>query len=168
MDMVWNGGRAVRVTGRSVSLVLDGGVDFGDRVFSRPGEYDVQGVPLVGVQSRAGAAMNTVFSAYIDGIAVCHPGALGEPLTAAQIDAIGKVDVLLLPLGGGPDPIELVNALDPKVVVPLPLDPTTAESFYRQLGEPQPSAKLTITADKLPEDRRVLGLAPPKSAKKAA
>jgi len=168
MEMVWNGGRSVRVTGRGVSLTLDGGLDFGDRAFARPGEYDVQGVPVIGVQSRAGAALNTIFSAYVEGVAVCHVGALTEPLTTAQIDALGPVDVLLLPLGGGPDPVELVNALDPKVVVPLPLDASAAEAFYRQVGEPQPAAKLTITADKLPEARTLLGLTAPKTAKKAA
>lgn len=168
MEIVWNGGRSVRVTGRGVALTLDGAVDFGGKVFSRPGEYDVQGVPVTGVQSRAGSAMNTIFSAYVEGMAVCHVGALSEPLTSAQIDAIGPVDVLLLPIGGGLDPIELVSALDPKVVVPLPLDPAAAEAFYRQVGDSQPTAKLTLTADKLPEARKVLGLSPPKPAKKAA
>ena len=164
MDVTWNGGRSVRVTGRGVSLDLDGSVQLGDgRTFGRPGEYDVQGLPIVGVQSRAGAAMNTVFSVYLEDVALCHVGALSEPLTAEQVDAIGRVDVLFLPLGSGPDPAELIGALDPKIVVPLAQDPAAVEAFGRQVGETAPVARLTIAADKLPDARRVVTLTPPKA-----
>jgi L-ascorbate metabolism protein UlaG (beta-lactamase superfamily) len=170
MEVTWNGGHSVRVVARGANLVLDRSIAFdGGRAFARPGEYDVHGVAVVGVQSRAGAEMNTIFTAHVEGVALCHLGALNEPLTPAQIDAIGPIDVLFLPLGGGPDPLELINALEPKVVVPLPLDPAAAEAFYRQVGQPpEPTAKLSLAADKLPELRKLVALNPPKQVRKAA
>ena len=169
MDMTWNGGRSVRVAGRGVAITFDGAVTFENgRTFARPGEYDVSDVALVGVQSRGGTELNTIFSALFEGVALCHLGALTEPLTSAQIDAIGRVDVLFLPLGGGPDPVELINALEPRIVVPLPLDEAAAEAFYRQVGQPDAAPKLTLTADKLPELRKLVALATPKQARRAA
>ena len=43
---------------------------------------------------------NTVRIFAADGVRVAHLGDLGHPLTAEQLAAIGRVDVLLLPVGG--------------------------------------------------------------------
>ena len=43
---------------------------------------------------------NMVFLIEIDGVRIAHMGDLGHELTRDQISAIGKVDVLLLPVGG--------------------------------------------------------------------
>ena len=67
---------------------------------------------------------NIVFCFEIDGIRVCHLGDLGHPLNDKQVSEIGKVDILLVPVGGGPtiDPdiaTEVCNKLAPKVVIPM-------------------------------------------------
>jgi L-ascorbate metabolism protein UlaG (beta-lactamase superfamily) len=43
---------------------------------------------------------NTVFVFEADGLRVCHCGDLGHVLTPQQVAAIGRVDVLLVPVGG--------------------------------------------------------------------
>lgn len=43
---------------------------------------------------------NTVFCLDVDGVRVCHCGDLGHKFTAEQLKEIGKVDVLLIPVGG--------------------------------------------------------------------
>jgi L-ascorbate metabolism protein UlaG (beta-lactamase superfamily) len=43
---------------------------------------------------------NTVFCFKVDGVNICHAGDLGHELTAEQVQAIGKVDVLMIPVGG--------------------------------------------------------------------
>lgn len=48
----------------------------------------------------AGRGRNTVFVFEADGMRVCHCGDLGHVLTAQQAAAVGKVDVLLVPVGG--------------------------------------------------------------------
>jgi L-ascorbate metabolism protein UlaG (beta-lactamase superfamily) len=43
---------------------------------------------------------NSVFVVEVDGLVVCHLGDLGHELTDVQVKAIGKVDVLMVPIGG--------------------------------------------------------------------
>ena len=43
---------------------------------------------------------NSVFVIEVDGLVICHLGDLGHELTDAQVKAIGKVDVLMIPIGG--------------------------------------------------------------------
>lgn len=60
----------------------------------------------------------------MDGVSVFHPGDLGRPLTRDEVQALGLVDVLLLPVGGtftiGPEEaLVLVRSLRPAVAVPM-------------------------------------------------
>ena len=43
---------------------------------------------------------NSIFIVEVDGLFICHLGDLGHELTDAQVKAIGKVDVLMVPIGG--------------------------------------------------------------------
>jgi len=55
---------------------------------------------------------------------VCHLGDLGHPLDNRQVADLGKVDILLIPVGGGPTigpdvATEVYHRLAPKVVIPM-------------------------------------------------
>ncbi len=43
---------------------------------------------------------NTIMCFEVDGIRVCHLGDLGHPLSDEQVADMGKVDILLIPVGG--------------------------------------------------------------------
>lgn len=66
---------------------------------------------------------NTVFE--LDGLRVCHFGDFGQrELRDEQAAAIGSVDLLMLPVGGGPtigaeQAHEIVKRLEPRWVVPM-------------------------------------------------
>ena len=68
---------------------------------------------------------NTIFCFTLDGARVCHMGDFGQPaLRPEQRSAIGDVDVLFVPVGGGPTiggapAAELVRDLAPRLVVPM-------------------------------------------------
>jgi L-ascorbate metabolism protein UlaG (beta-lactamase superfamily) len=68
---------------------------------------------------------NTIFRFALDGLRVCHFGDFGQAeLRAEQQRAIGEVDVLFLPVGGGPTvggdaAAAIVRALRPRLVVPM-------------------------------------------------
>jgi L-ascorbate metabolism protein UlaG (beta-lactamase superfamily) len=68
---------------------------------------------------------NTIFCFSLDALRVCHLGDFGQPaLRPEQREAIGGVDVLFVPVGGGPTiggaaAAELVRALAPRLVVPM-------------------------------------------------
>jgi L-ascorbate metabolism protein UlaG (beta-lactamase superfamily) len=68
---------------------------------------------------------NTIFRFTLDGLRLCHFGDFGQAeLRAEQQQAIGNIDVLLVPVGGGPtvggeSAGAIVRALRPRLVVPM-------------------------------------------------
>ena len=68
---------------------------------------------------------NTIFCFEIDGVRYCHFGDFGQAgLRPEQREAIGEVDVLFLPVGGGPtidgsQAARLVAELRPHVAIPM-------------------------------------------------
>lgn len=68
---------------------------------------------------------NTIFVLTLDGLRTCHLGDFGQPaLRPEQRRAIGKVDVLFVPVGGGPtvggaEAAALARELAPKLIVPM-------------------------------------------------
>jgi L-ascorbate metabolism protein UlaG (beta-lactamase superfamily) len=68
---------------------------------------------------------NTVFTWEMDHFTICHLGDLGHPLSQEQTEAIGKVDILLLPVGGGNQVLDanqatlVVHALQPPFIFPM-------------------------------------------------
>jgi len=145
------------------------------RLVTRPGEYEISGVLIIGIATFHDAEQgkkrgkNTIYLMEVDEILVCHLGDLGHVLTAEQIEEIGNVDVLLLPVGGvstinAPMAAEVVRQLEPKAVVPMhyktsalsrELEPV--ERFLKEIGvkqvEPQP--KLSLTRSSLPASTQV-------------
>lgn len=68
---------------------------------------------------------NTIFVFELDGVRVAHFGDFGQPsLREEQLAAIGDVDLLFLPVGGGPtidaeQAAAVVERLQPKWIVPM-------------------------------------------------
>lgn len=96
-----------------------------------PGRFASPIGEIVGVASEhddlAGTARgaNTIFRFTLDGLRFCHLGDFGQAaLRPEQRAAIGAVDVLFVPAGGGPtiggEPAAaVVRAIGPRVVVPM-------------------------------------------------
>jgi L-ascorbate metabolism protein UlaG (beta-lactamase superfamily) len=76
---------------------------------------------------QAGTARgpNTIFVFELDGLRVCHFGDFGQSaLREEQAAAIGEVDLLIIPVGGGPtigaeQAAAIVERLSPRWVVPM-------------------------------------------------
>lgn len=68
---------------------------------------------------------NTIFAFELDGLRVCHFGDFGQSeLREAQASAIGQVDLLFIPVGGGPTigsqgAHSIIERLSPRWVVPM-------------------------------------------------
>ena len=100
-------------------------------VRSTAGTFDSPSGELIAVASEHDDAAgtkrgpNTIFRFELDGLRLCHFGDFGQAgLRAEQERAIGDVDVLFLPVGGGPTvggeaSVTLVRALRPRLVVPM-------------------------------------------------
>jgi len=103
----------------------------GDFVTMRePGKKELKGVKVQGLPAYHDDAEGTkrgkvtLFRFEIGGIRFCHCGDLGQDLSDQQVQALGKVDVLFVPVGGvftldGAGAQRLVDRLQPKVVVPM-------------------------------------------------
>jgi len=145
------------------------------KVVRGPGEYEISNVLIIGVATCHDAVKgqtrgkNTVYLMEIDGVALCHLGDLGHVLNNDQIEEIGNVDVLLLPVGGVSTinatlAAEVIRQLEPKAVIPMhyrtdsvsrELDPVG--DFLKEMGmeniESRP--KLTISKSNLPPSTQV-------------
>jgi len=103
-------------------------------------------------------------------VAICHLGDLGHVLTTQQVEEIGNVDVLLVPVGGvstinASMAAEVVRQLEPKIVVPMhyktealkrELEPV--DRFLKEMGVKDVTSrpKLSVTKANLPVSTQVL------------
>lgn len=151
------------------------GIDGEPRILKGPGEYEISGILIIGIATFHDAVggqtkgKNTAYIMEIDGISVCHLGDLGHVLTSEQVEEIGDVDVLLLPVGGASTinaamAAEVIRQIEPKAVIPMhyktpaikrELDPV--EDFLKEMGmehvESRP--KLTVSRTNLPPSTQV-------------
>ena len=73
-------------------------------VITGPGEYEIKGVFVTGVWSFADdkqgkeRGRNTIFLFHLGDLVVCHLGALGNTLNSHQLEALGDVDVVMVPV----------------------------------------------------------------------
>lgn len=98
-------------------------------VISSPGEYEVAGVSIYGVAARAhmdeaGKTSATMYKLVYNDLAVLIVGHIYPQLSEQQLEQIGEVDAMVVPLGGNGYTIDAVGALklirsiEPKLVIP--------------------------------------------------
>jgi L-ascorbate metabolism protein UlaG (beta-lactamase superfamily) len=115
---------------------------------------------------------NTVFVIEADGLRFCHLGDLGHELTERQLQTIGAVDVLMIPVGGiytinGTDAKKIMAQIKPKRLV-LPMHYGT-KAFEELVGpdefldglpnverKPETNEIVLDPAEKPPEAPKVL------------
>ncbi len=150
------------------------------QVLAGPGEYEVSSVFVTGLELRGerkakkesvAAARNTVFLFEFDDLTVCHLGDLNLVPTQAQVEeALGEVDVLLVPVGGAESlnasqAAEVVSLLEPRIVVPMhyhvpdsALKLDSVGKFLKEMGldKVAPQEMLKVSRGSLPEETQVV------------
>lgn len=97
--------------------------------FDSPGEYEVADTSVIGIPARAhideeGPRNATMFKLVVGETSVLITGHIYPELTENQLETIGIVDLLIVPVGGNGytvDPagaLKLIKAIEPKLVVP--------------------------------------------------
>ena len=148
------------------------------RTLTGPGEYEVASVFVTGLELRSdrkskkeAAPRNTVFLFEFEELTVCHLGDLALVPTQAQVEeALGEVDVLLVPVGGGKgltaaQAAEVVSLLEPHIVIPMhykvpgctiKLDPVG--KFLKEMGldKVAPQESLKVSRSGLPDETQVV------------
>ncbi len=107
-----------------------------DRIEGEPivldsiGAFEIDGVHIASLRSyhdrKQGAKRgeNRVFTIGMDGVDICHLGDIGEECQISFVEALGSVNVLLIPVGGNYtiDAEEAKNYVDlimPDIVIPM-------------------------------------------------
>jgi L-ascorbate metabolism protein UlaG (beta-lactamase superfamily) len=93
--------------------------------------YDLGGVTVEAFAAREGSdrpddpKANALYRLELGGVAICHMGDVGTPLSQEQIAALsGRVDVLLALAAGGltiplPDLDVAIDEIGPRIVIPM-------------------------------------------------
>lgn len=98
-------------------------------VIDTPGEYEVSGISIYGIQTRAhideqGNKTATMYKLIIDDLRVLVSGHIYPDLSDKQLEEIGMVDLMIVPVGGngytldGAGALKLIKKIEPKLVIP--------------------------------------------------
>ena len=145
-----------------------------------PGEYEFGGVFIYGIalhytDNEAGMAYpNVGYVAQYGNLSVAHLGDLKHVPDQSTIEAMGEVNVALVPVGGGmalraSAAAEVIAMIEPNYIVPMhyalpglkiELDPV--DKFLKEMGvsKVQEEESLRVTATTLPEQPQVVVLQP--------
>ena len=143
-----------------------------------PGEYEIGGVFVTGVQTNGHSKRNpeelrnTLYVFDYEGVSVAHLGDLSRVPSQTEVEALGTVHVALVPVGGGESlnaakAAEVVALLEPGIVIPMhyavpgsSLKLAPLSKFLKEMGlaemEAQPSLK--VSRSTVPEETRVVVL----------
>ncbi len=149
-------------------------------IINGPGEYEVKGVYITGIQSfhdnKQGKerGRNTLYTFDIDDLRICHLGDLGDKLTDKNLEILGGVDVLLVPVGGGftlsPSlAMEVIKQVGPSIVIPMHFKTTEHNDKFAKLSgveefikisnlEPRREKKLSLKKIDLAEETELVVL----------
>lgn len=153
----------------------------GARTITGPGEYEIGGAFITGVNTSSNkqeenseTSPNTAYVIDYDSASVCHLGDMNAIPSQTQIEALGTVDVLLVPVGGGKglnaaQAAEIISLIEPSIVVPMhyrvgkvkvKLDPLSRFLKEMGLGKVNSEPNLKVIRSGLPEETQVRVLEP--------
>lgn len=134
-------------------------------VINMPGEYEVKGVKIIGVNSfhdneqGKERGSNTIYLIEMDDLTVCHLGDFGEEtLSPNQLEALNTVNILIIPVGGvytidASKAGKIIKQVEPNIVIPmhykikgLKVDLDGVDKFTKEMGmeKTTPVNKFTV------------------------
>ena len=129
------------------------------------GEFDIKAIAAQRhLDAQSDPFISTIYRIEVGDVRIAVVGNIYEKLSEAQLEDIGLIDILILPVGGNGYTLDatgaaaLTRSIDPKVVIPVHYAETginyevaqdTLETFTKELGAPveeQPKFKLKQAA----------------------
>ncbi|MGI9028085.1 MAG: MBL fold metallo-hydrolase [Candidatus Saccharimonadales bacterium] len=100
---------------------------------NQPGEYEVSDISVQGIAARSHMDEEkqhsaTMYRIIIDGVRIVVTGHIYPELNDVQLEALGTVDILFVPVGGHGYTLDAIGAqkivkdIEPKVVIPTHYD----------------------------------------------
>lgn len=143
-----------------------------------PGEYEAHGIFVTALRAHKkavgmkGSPQTTLLCSFgVDEMSLVHLGDVDRTLTENELDALGRVDILLLPIGGGTSldahlALEVLKQVEPRIIVPCmyrtgsdDVDLTDDKEFLKEYGikDVEHTEKLKLSKKDLPaEESRVI------------
>jgi L-ascorbate metabolism protein UlaG (beta-lactamase superfamily) len=158
MELQYFGANCVRLTTKKAAIVIDDNlVSLGAKaatkpgdvalftnahgipavetkiIIDKPGEYEVSDVSVQGISARAHMdeekqKTTTIYKLVMDDVRIAVLGHVYPDLSSSQLESLGTIDVLIIPVGGNGytlDPIgalKLIKEIEPKLVIPTHYD----------------------------------------------
>ena len=132
-------------------------------ILATPGECETKGVLLTAVYGDG--KDHLFFRIDAEGLSMAHLGRTKKQLTESDLETIGGVDVLFLPIGGADcydveEAVKVVNAIEPHIVIPMAFksdndpDAKGPEAFVREMGGTvgKPEKKVILKKKDLPQE----------------
>lgn len=195
MDIEYKGGNCVVISTKKATIVVDPrlsdiglkdvvpkdsivaatqtdfSVETEEVAVDRPGEYEIKNISIIGIPARRhidttgkGATMYRIVTGDFTVAVIGHVSA---PLDDAQLEALGIVDVLIIPVGGSGytldshQAVSVIRQIDPKIVIPThyadkaisyEVPQMELEPFIKELAAPvEQTPKLKLKNGILPE-----------------
>lgn len=148
------------------------------RVLRGPGEYEIGGVFITGVQTNGqgkrdpNEPRNTLYVFDYNGVTVAHLGDIRRVPSQTEVEALGNVHIALVPVGGGgglsaAKAAEIVSLLEPGIVIPMhyhtagcQLKLAPLSKFLKEMGinDLEETDFLKVTPSAIPEETKVIAL----------
>ena len=156
----------------------------GGKVSGNPKQVNKAGVQKVGNIAFKGIetyhdtskgkqrGQNIIFCFNVDGIMICHLGDLGHELSDSEIAEIGKVDVILVPVGGfftidADVAGKVCEQIKPKIMIPMhykndrcdfPIATVDEFLISKSNIRRMDSSEIELNAEQLPQDMEIVVL----------
>lgn len=153
MDIQYHGANCISITTKQARVIVDDNLaDLGKKsvakkddvllftgahpintearlLVDRPGEYEVALISILGIPSRShldeqGGSSATMYKLMIDDQNILIVGHVYPDLSDAQLEMIGMIDMMFVPVGGNgytldaTGALKLIKKVEPKIVVP--------------------------------------------------
>lgn len=154
MELQYFGGNCIKISTKKATIVVDDNLESlgvkavtkpgdiaiftsehgaaNDKVkltIDLPGEYEVSNTSITGVSARAhideeGQKSAVMYKIIADDVRIAVVGHIDPKLSEAQLEALGTIDVLVIPVGGNGftlDPVgalKVIKEIEPKIIVP--------------------------------------------------
>jgi L-ascorbate metabolism protein UlaG (beta-lactamase superfamily) len=147
------------------------------RVIKGPGEFEIGGVFVTAVQTnddkRDKSEKKNILCVFdYSGVTVAHLGDIRRVPHQAQIEALGTVDIALVPVGSGnglnaAKAAEVVSLLEPGIVIPMhystpncKIKLDSLDKFLKEMGltNIEPISSLKVTKSAIPSETKVVVL----------
>lgn len=153
MELTYHGGNCIRINAKKSTIIVDDNLSAlglkpitkpddltlvtsdhviaepGRMVIASPGEYEVSDISIQGVAARgamdeADKKRATIYKLTAEDINVVFLGHVFHDITDDEVEELGHVDVLVVPVGGngytldGVDALKLIKKIEPRIVIP--------------------------------------------------